>query len=67
MFQRKLLKVSAHSRLTMSVAKKHHGDYRVWVVGHIEAYMLRINKKFTERINEINKKIIEEFKHPVVG
>jgi len=47
--------------------KSIHGDPRVWVVGHLESYMLRFNNDTTERILKINRDIVKNFNHPVAG
>lgn len=46
-----------------------HGDSRVWLVGHLEKYMLRLNSKSKQNLESIWEaaNITSLFKHPIVG
>jgi len=44
-----------------------HGDPRVWVIGHLEQYMLRFNNKTLHAIRDLNKNLVAEWKHPIAG
>lgn len=51
----------------LEVVKNHHGDYRVWLVGHLESYMLRLKEDIRLQILSMNKDITAQWSHPVGG
>jgi hypothetical protein len=53
--------------LVEETLKRFHGDYRTWIVGHIEEYLLRPNDKALNNIRHLSKDIDDKWKNPVVG
>lgn len=49
------------------IVKKVHGDYRVWMAGHIERYMLRLTEEQEQKLVEMNQEVERNWKHPIVG
>jgi len=44
-----------------------HDDVRVWIVGHVERYLLRLNEKKNHTLLDFTKDIREKFIHPIAG
>lgn len=49
------------------VVRRLHGDPRIWLVGHLEKYLLRFNDKAQKMFNNLTQSIQSQWIHPIAG